>query len=234
MKVLKWVSVALLAAIAGLAGYYFWYTANPYQALPEMREQISNPELRSEGRNYIRYSPEGEPLANLVFIPGGLVEAEAYEYLAASWAEQQIRVTIVKPTRNLAIMSPNQALEHLSGEAPNFLVGHSLGGTVAAMNGQAELGVDGVVLLASYGVSPVDVPVLSIVASNDQILDSVRYQDSQANYTAGFSELTIDGGNHGYFGWYGEQEGDGEARINVWEQQDYVVDAVLDFVLVNQ
>lgn len=232
MKFLKWISLALLASIAGLAGVYYWYTSNPYQPVPAMYdaiEQLGEFEPIIE-RQYIHYPAVGQAQANIVLIPGGLVAADAYRYLAVKLSSEQYNVTIVKPTRHLAIMSPNRPLHHLHSTLPNFMVGHSLGGTVAAMHGKQELGITGIVLLASYGVNPVDVPVLSVVASNDTILDPVRYEQSQANYTAGFQELVIEGGNHGQFGWYGEQEGDGEARINVREQQDYVVDAVLDFI----
>lgn len=235
MKFLKWISLALLASVAGLAGVYYWYTSDPYQPLPAMYDAIEQLDtaVPKDERQYIHYTAQGEPQANIVLIPGGLVTPEAYQYLAASLAAEQFNVTIVKATRNLAIMSANRPLNHLHNTLPNYLVGHSLGGTVAAMHGQKELGVAGIVLLASYGVNPVNVPVLSIVASNDEVLDPVRYEQSQANYTAGFKEVVMTGGNHGQFGWYGEQEGDGAASISVLEQHQGVVNAITEFINSN-
>lgn len=232
MKFLKWISLALLASVAALAGVYYWYTANPYQPLPAMYSAIEslNTPAPSDERQYIHYPAVGDAQANLVLIPGGLVTPQSYQYLAALLSAQQYNVTIVKSTRNLAIMSPNRALNHLHSSLPNYLVGHSLGGTVAAMQGQKELGVSGIVLLASYGVNPVNVPVLSIVASNDTVLDPLRYKDANANYSAGFEEVVITGGNHGQFGWYGDQEGDGVASISVQEQHQRVVTEVVKFV----
>ena len=45
-----------------------------------------------------------------------------------------------------------------------------------------------------------------------------------------YTEICIEGGNHAWFGNYGQQEGDGTASITREEQQKQVVDAVLDIV----
>lgn len=232
MKIIKWVSIAVLLMLVALAGVYYWYTANPYQPLAAMESQIDQLDNieRSQGDQFIRYHPVVVERANLVFVPGALVAGEAYEYVAAALAEQGIGVTIVKPPRNLAIMSPSQPQTYLRSDATNFIAGHSLGGTVAAMNGRQGSAFDSVILLASYATTPVSVPVLSIVGSEDSVLDQTRYRSAKVNYLSGFEEITIAGGNHAQFGWYGPQEGDSPAQLSVQAQQDYVVDAILDFI----
>ncbi|MBN2882364.1 MAG: hypothetical protein JXN10_02475, partial [Clostridia bacterium] len=43
-------------------------------------------------------------------------------------------------------------------------------------------------------------------------------------------KLEITGGNHAYFGNYGEQKGDGTASISREEQQNITAKAVIDFM----
>jgi hypothetical protein len=38
------------------------------------------------------------------------------------------------------------------------------------------------------------------------------------------------GGNHGQFGWYGPQSGDGEATIDTKTQQDIIITQIIDFI----
>jgi hypothetical protein len=42
--------------------------------------------------------------------------------------------------------------------------------------------------------------------------------------------VVIDGGNHGQFGWYGAQSGDGVATISREEQQKQADNATVDFL----
>ena len=45
-----------------------------------------------------------------------------------------------------------------------------------------------------------------------------KYSDSLSNMPNDFTEIVIEGGNHAYFGAYGEQKGDGAATISQAEQ----------------
>ena len=45
--------------------------------------------------------------------------------------------------------------------------------------------------------------------------------------------VVISGGNHAYFGMYGEQEGDGEATIENTEQIIITADAISEFIFEN-
>ena len=75
------------------------------------------------------------------------------------------------------------------------------------------------ILLASYPDKSVDfsssnIPVLSIVASHDKILNWEKYEASKSRLSKASEELVIEGGNHSGFGMYGEQKGDGKASIS--------------------
>jgi len=69
--------------------------------------------------------------------------------------------------------------------------------------------------------------VLSIVGSSDAVLDRAAYEEAQKNLPASSEELTIAGGNHAYYGNYGEQRGDGVAAITQEEQQEQTAEAIV-------
>ena len=54
-----------------------------------------------------------------------------------------------------------------------------------------------------------------------------KYQECRSNLPEDAVETVIDGGNHAYYGYYGEQDGDGVADITQKEQQESVLDIVL-------
>ena len=57
-----------------------------------------------------------------------------------------------------------------------------------------------------------------------------KYEENKGNLPIGFTEVIIDGGNHAYFGMYGEQDGDGRAAISNVEQILITAEIVSDFV----
>ena len=81
---------------------------------------------------------------------------------------------------------------------------------------------DGLIQLAAYPLNQSEKNVLVLYGSNDQILDLTKVDK--------LTSTKIEGGNHAYFGNYGEQDGDGQATISRTQQQDFVVNAILDFV----
>lgn len=57
-----------------------------------------------------------------------------------------------------------------------------------------------------------------------------KYEESKVNLPDGFAEIVIDGGNHSYFGVYGEQKGDGEAEISNAEQIELTAEQIFAFM----
>ena len=79
-----------------------------------------------------------------------------------------------------------------------------------------------IAFLAAYpteDLSKIDIEALSIVGSNDSILDRAEYDEATNKMPAHMRELIIPGGNHANFGNYGAQQNDGEATITREEQQ---------------
>ena len=103
-----------------------------------------------------------------------------------------------------------------------YIGGHSLGGSMAAQYlSSCKEEYKGLVLLGSYSatdISDMDIEVLSVYGENDKILNREKYKESIDNLPDSLTEKIIDGGNHAYFGMYGEQKGDGKAEISNIEQ----------------
>ena len=128
---------------------------------------------------------------------------------------------------NLAVFNINAA-DKIYDKLPQisnwYICGHSLGGAMASSYvGNNSDKVNGLILLGAYPVNDSGLPTLAIYGSGDIKLDLTKLEDVQ-------NKLEIVGGNHAYFGNYGEQKGDGKAVITREEQQEQTVDAIISFM----
>ncbi len=163
--------------------------------------------------------------AGFIFYPGGKVEYTAYTPLMEALASRGVMCILLEMPFNLAVLDMNAA-DNIKENYPDiehwFIGGHSLGGAMASSyvaNNTDEY--DGLILLGSYSTSDLShgkVRVLSLFGSEDKVMNRDKYNSYKKNLPTDFSEFTIDGGCHAYFGMYGEQSGDGEASISVQEQ----------------
>ena len=93
--------------------------------------------------------------------------------------------------------------------------------------------LDGLVLLAAYPTNDLKsehFSVVSIYGSEDGVLNMEKMEKGRGLMPNDYSEVCIEGGNHAYFGNYGEQEGDNEARISREEQQNQTVECIMRLV----
>jgi len=181
------------------------------------------------------FDGEGEDTA-LVFYPGAKVEYTAYAPLMKSLAKSGVDCFLVKMPCNLAIFGVNSA-DKIIAEFDYkrwYLTGHSLGGAMAATYCTEHLDtLDGLVLLATYPTKPLqadDFSVLSIYGSEDGVLDREKLQAGLKYMPQNYTEICIEGGNHAWFGSYGEQDGDGAAQITHEEQRTQTVRAICTFI----
>jgi hypothetical protein len=91
------------------------------------------------------------------------------------------------------------------------------------------------ILWAAYPADSTDLSdhnlaVTSIYASNDGLATVQEIIASQARLPDDAVYTTITGGNHAGFGWYGTQNGDGQAEISKASQQEQIADATVDFL----
>lgn len=223
------ISVIVLM-IAILVGFYI-YTRDYYIA-DEVATNIleeTNPRVSIKDNITILYPSEDKALNTaLIFYPGGKVEANAYLPLLQDLSDQGITSVLVEMPFHLAVFNINGAddvYEHLPEIDTFYIGGHSLGGAMSASYVSKHLDqFKGLILLGAYPTEPLDIPILSIYGSNDMVLDHSKLLDTA-------HQVEIPGGNHAYYGNYGEQEGDGTATITREEQQAITVDEIMKFIV---
>lgn len=222
-KIINKVLSVLLITILVLSSAMIIFANNPYEAEVQMYEEmdIETYVTKTETGSSIVFEPESYAI-NIVMIPGGKVKPEAYSYVASELANNGMKVTIVKPLLNLAIFSPNQANKYVEEGKTNVVMGHSLGGVVASMVASNNEDFDVLIMMGAYNTSPITNQETLAITSEHDSLDMEKYNE-QALLVDDLTEEHIDGGNHAYFGFYGEQKGDGEAEMTNLEQQKIVV-----------
>ena len=223
--------IALTAAVALYLGDYYRADLDALEAFVPAAPVVS--EEWKDGTLITR--PEGrDPIAGLVFYPGGKVEHIAYTPLMEALASEGILCVLVEMPFRLAVLDMNAA-EGIPEAFPEverwYLGGHSLGGSMAAsyLASHTE-GYEGLILLGSYStadLSGTELSVLSVYGSEDGVLNREKYAEYRPNLPEGFAETVIEGGNHAYFGAYGEQDGDGTATVTPAEQVRETVEAIL-------
>lgn len=185
-------------------------------------------------RASISYVGPGER-KGIIFYPGKKVEETAYAPMLVELAEHGYDVYLIKMPAKLAMFGMNAA-EDVMDEASHItewtMMGHSLGGVMAAsFSASHDEEVDALVLLAAYSMEDLndtEIEVYSFYGSEDKVLNMENYEKYKSNLPASTVEAVIDGGNHAYYAYYGEQEGDGTAGITREEQQESVVDLFLN------
>lgn len=222
-----------------ISSFFIWASIS-YKPMEEALDALESTDLVDVSiTDYIVFTPKNTtPTTGLIFYPGGKVQPEAYAPLMLSIAEYGFLVIIVPPPFNLAILGQNEASNVIS-EFQSIdtwaISGHSLGGTVAARYVyQNPILVEGLILYASYpadsnDLSSYNIDVLSIYGSEDLILGS-SIEDTIDLLPSAATIVEIIGGNHAYFGWYGEQNGDGVASISRIEQQSIVTNETVTFL----
>lgn len=188
--------------------------------------------------DYIAFEPTGDFYnKGIIFYPGGSVEAEAYAPLMHAVAEEGYLCVIVKMPLKLAVLDVDKA-DEVRKDYPNiadwYMAGHSLGGAMAATYAHEHASqINGVILLAAYSTEDLNqdnLEVLSIYGSMDCVLNMENYEEYRSNLPADMTELVIPGGNHGNFGNYGAQKGDGIAKLSAEDQQTITVEAICELL----
>ena len=215
----------LLAAVIGTGVWLgSGYDASP-EALAAMQGGTHN------GHAQV-FEPE-EIQSALIFYPGGLVDHAAYAPLMQALADRGVLCLLVQMPLDLAVLDMNAAdgMQALYPAVDRWLIGgHSLGGAMAASYAAKHAGeYDGLVLLGAYStadLSGTELDVLSAYGTQDGVLNQNKYEECRRHYPQQFKEFVISGGNHAYFGDYGEQKGDGRAEILREEQICMTADAI--------
>ncbi len=230
----------IIIVVALLIGGGYYYLNQSYEPLKGNNVYIDQENI-IEYDKYYYYKTESNNNIGIILYPGGKVEATAYAPLTDMLSESGYSTFLIKMPFNLAIFAKDRADVILKkyGQAINnwYIVGHSLGGAMAASyldEGNIQK-FKGIIFLASYPPNNVDftntnLNVLSINATNDQVIDRNKLENTRDNLPSGAEFNIIKGGNHAGFGNYGPQNGDGNSSITKKEQWDQAVNYIINFI----
>ncbi|MEK4437695.1 MULTISPECIES: alpha/beta fold hydrolase [Paenibacillus] len=232
--------LVLLALIIIGCGFVAWKLFTPYgpQEMAQKAMETADQVTVSEQENWIDFMPDKPEGISVIFYPGGLVKPESYAPLAHELAEAGHHTIIAKMPVNLAVLKQNLAddIRNAYPDESFVMGGHSLGGSMAARYAASHPGaLQGIFFLASYpdqkgSVKSLGIQALSILGTNDEVVNATKYQNGRAYLPEDTVYYTIEGGNHSQFGDYGQQSGDGEPEITGEEQLSQTVKAVTEWL----
>ena len=231
--------VAIILLIT-VVGFVVW-ASNPLGPMPEALEAMqSDSQVQVTEDGWITFQPAGaQPDTGLVIYPGGRVDPRSYAPIAREIAGQGYLAVIVPMPLNLAVFGSERAQEVIAAhpEIQSWAIGgHSLGGAMAARFAYKHpAAVRGLDLWAAYPASSDDLSgqdllTLSLIGSLDGLGTGQGVQETRHLLPLDTIFITIEGGNHSQFGWYGDQPGDAEATISREEQQAQVLQATLQLL----
>ena len=227
-KKVKLSLIISLIVVVVLSGSFLIYVACGYKA-DDDAIALCNADNVEFKDGYVVVSPKVSIGAGLIFYPGANVEYTAYLPLMDQLSSAGITCYLVKMPFNMAIIDANRGdvvLENHQDEHSIWLVGgHSMGGAMASQYAaENQDKIDGLVLLGAYPYKeyPLDKTITIYGSLNTSVEEKLDYTENVH---------VIEGGNHAYFGNYGEQAGDSVGEISREEQQRETVTVIFAFVL---
>jgi len=235
---LRIVLISLGAACVVAVGLLLWasWTRSPMpEALSALR---TSKDVKVTVQKWGVFEPtRGKPTTGLVFYPASRVDWRSYSPLARAIASKGFLVVIVPMPLNLASLDSGRArsvIEQFNRVKAWAIAGHGEGGAMAARFAvhHPRL-VRALILLgarpaAGDNLSAERITTLSISAERDGLVPPLVIKGSAWLLPAGTLWVTIMGGNHSQFAWYGNQDRDGKALISREEQQARVVRATVE------
>lgn len=224
----------ILLIIIAIVGYGLYYIGDYYHSEVDIQKFNNSDVNIKTTSNGLLLDSYGNNTA-LIFYPGAKVEYTSYIPLLDKLAENGVDCFIVEMPFNIAMFGKDNAGVLMSNNSYNYtnwyLAGHSLGGAmVTEYASNHEENVNAIILLSSYSTTNISVPVLSIMASEDHILNKKNYEINKKNIHSNFTEYVIEGGNHAQFASFGNQKGDGIASISAEEQKNLTANKILSFI----
>lgn len=186
-------------------------------------------------KNIVIYPKDKNVEKGFIFYPGGKVDPRAYIPIATKISEKGYKVIITPMPLNLAIFNKNKADKVIKENLDIdiwVIGGHSLGGVMAADYAYNHLDkIKGLVLLASYpqdknNFKGKNISALSLWGSEDKVAKLDKVKSAKAILPNDCLFYEIEGGNHGQFGSYGKQKGDGDAKIDEYKQQNITAEYI--------
>jgi hypothetical protein len=236
----RWLLVLVGVLLAAIIGFVAWGLIIPAPMPEALAALQSDSQVKVSTEPWLAFQPtQSIPTTGLIIYPGGRVDPRAYAPQAHALAEKGYLVVIVPMPLNLAVFGSGRAssvIQAYPGIEKWVIGGHSLGGSMAASYAYNHKDqIDGLVLWASYPASSNDLSssalkTSSISASLDGLSTPDKIAASRSLLPQNTTWVQIEGGNHGQFGWYGDQPGDNPATISREAQQAQVVQTTLELL----
>jgi hypothetical protein len=236
----------LVLALAGAAWIVAMAWLRPFTAgEPALTAMESTATVRvTETPTQVVLEPGLDPsTTGVVFQPGAKVEARAYAAILRPLVDAGFTVVIPKQPLGIGFLAMG-AFESARDAFPGIerwvVAGHSLGGTVAAMDAEEHdsdgvAPVAGLLLYASYPASDMSgtltSDVLSVSGSEDGLATPADIEESRAMLPQDTAFAEIDGAVHAFFGDYGPQPGDGSPTITQDDARAQIGRASVEFVI---
>lgn len=230
-----------LGAACALAGGLLLWATTTRGPMPEALAAVrGTPEVRvTVARGGVFEPVAGRPKIGLVIYPASRVDWRAYAPVALAIARAGFLVVVVSMPLNLASLDVARAksvMETFRRIRTWAIAGHGEGGAMAARF--AALHPLDVRALILWGARPgagdnlraSRISAMSISAERDGLVPQLVVKGSAWLLPPTTRWVTIVGGNHSQFGWYGDQAWDGKALISRAEQQARVVRATIDLL----
>jgi len=183
--------------------------------------------------------------AGVVFVPGGMVDPDAYLPLVRAVADAGWPVAIAELPWRMAfsdaatddVWQRVQAVRASWGrDRPIALGGHSRGAAMSARfaadhaSELAGLFLIGTTHPRDHCLSAFTHPGLKVLGTRDCFAGAEESLANRGRLPATTTWVTIDGANHAQFGYYGQQLGDCSASIDRDDQQRQTLGALLDWL----
>ena len=228
-KLLKRVLVLIALIVSIFAIWSYFYINDYYRASEYVDDIIKASKLKVETIDNLTIisNDEAKEKIGIIFYPGGKVESKAYMPLLLKISELGYTCVLVDMPGKLAIFNIDGAEDVFDLDLNIdkwYLMGHSLGGAMASSYSEKNYDkFEGLILLGAYPVNEAPLESLVIFGSHDIMLDLEKANSADKVFE-------IIGGNHAYFGDYGEQEGDGSSEISREDQQEQAVNKIHEFI----
>lgn len=223
---LKRIGLGIVALfVAGAVGLYV-YSLDAYGPDAPAQRVYEADLVRVNGSIHHFFAPASN--TGVIYYPGGKVKVQAYAHFADQLRAHGVQVFLVDMPLNLAVFDLNAA-NRVRAQHPEvkhwFIAGHSLGGAMASAHvGANASAYEGLILLAAYPINDADLPRLIVYGDRDGVLNMTSMEPFLDE------ARVIRGGNHAYFGDYGEQDGDLSAMISRTAHQRLTLDAIVEFI----
>ncbi len=210
----------------------------PLHTIEEYQELTTFPISETDNRITVRDQETIDEFYNvgIIFYTGEHINGQCYLPLMANLANFGYDTFLPKALGSLPILNldgADQIVNKFKWVTDWYLVAHSDACEMAARYAKGHKKIKGLILLGGSvktDISDTGIKVLSIVGTNDSILDLDRYEKAKTNLPKDTIYKEIKGGNHTAFADTALLKGDTKTSFKASKQIEKTADIIKDFI----